>query len=373
MFFDYLYELTGMQLFSSRLFAGGAALFLSFILSVTLFPLYIKKLQELHFSSELEVSKHQPVMPAGIFFVVIITAMTLITSRFNNYVLSALVVYLFYAVVGAVDDIAKILNKRRLLRNEITAKEYQYKMDGISASLRLTLYIVIALIVAIISYHFNPSMGSDVTLPLFKGMPVLPVWVFIPIMTITIAVLANGVNFTDGFDTLSTVPLLTNLTFIGIIAYVSSRPDWSSWFLIPQIQGINEIIPLVGAAFGVLLGFLWFNAPPSRIIMGDSGSIALGGLIGILFIFIKAEFYLPIVAFIFIVEFASSFIQIFWYKLTKKRVFRRAPIHHHYQFKMRDSKKYSREGDIKSIITWRFHITSTVLLILGLVLFLKVR
>ncbi len=376
MLFDLLYQLTDMQIFKSRLFAGGSALFLSFVLGMIFFPPYIKKLKDLHFSSEAKVSKHQPVMPAGLLMMAIIVIMTLLTSRFNPFVYSALAVYVFYGIIGAVDDIAKIVNKRRMLRNEITLKEYQYKTDGISASLRLTLYLAIGAVVAIASYYFTPSMSREVTFPFLstaRAFPQLPVWLFIPLMTVVIAVMANGVNFTDGFDTLATVPLLSSLAFVGLVAYVSSRPDWSQYFLVPQIQGISEVIPLIGAAFGILLAFLWFNAPPSTIIMGDSGSIALGGLVGILFVFIKAEFYLPIVAFIFIIEFASSFIQIFWYKLTKKRFFRMAPIHHHFQINMRESKKYTREGDIKSRITWRFHITSVILMLVGLILFMKVR
>lgn len=365
-----------MQIFTSRLFAGGMALFLSFLLAMILFPGYIKKLQKFHINSEAQTSKHQPVMPAGILFFVIILLMTLVTSRFNPFVYSALAVYLFYAVIGAVDDIAKIINKRRLLRNEITLQEFQYKTDGISASLRLNLYLIIGLVVAIVSYNFTPSLSREVTFPFLsttRAFPELPVWLFVPIMTFVIAVLANGVNFTDGFDTLATVPLLSCLVFVGVVAYASSRPDWAQWFLIPQIHGISEVIPLIGTVVGVLLAFLWFNAPPSTIIMGDSGSIALGGLVGILFVFIKAEFYLPIVGFIFFIEFASSFLQIFWFKMTRKRLFRMAPIHHHYQIKMRESGIYSGESEIKSKITWRFHITSVILMLFGLVLFLKVR
>jgi phospho-N-acetylmuramoyl-pentapeptide-transferase len=192
-------------------------------------------------------------------------------------------------------------------------------------------------------------------------------------MTLATAVMANGVNFTDGFDTLSTIPLLTNFLFLALIAYISSRPDWSAYFLIPQINGVQEMVPLIGAVMGVLLAFLWFNAPPSEIIMGDSGSIGLGGMIGIMFVFVKAEFYLPIIGFIFLIEFASSFIQIFWYKLTKTRVFRMAPIHHHFQIILRESKKYNREGDIRSKITWQFHIISIILFVVGTVLYLKVR
>jgi len=107
--------------------------------------------------------------------------------------------------------------------------------------------------------------------------------------------------------------------------------------------------------------------------MGDSGSVGLGGLIGILFVFTKAGFYLPIVGFIFLMEFVSVVIQIGYYKMTKKRVFLMAPIHHHFQIKMRNSGRYGGEFQIKSKIAWRFHILSVVLLVLGLVLFLKIR
>jgi phospho-N-acetylmuramoyl-pentapeptide-transferase len=107
--------------------------------------------------------------------------------------------------------------------------------------------------------------------------------------------------------------------------------------------------------------------------MGDSGSVGLGGFIGILFIFAKSEFYLPIVAFILLLEFCSVFLQIGYFKLTKKRIFRCAPIHHHFQYGMRASGRYAGEFQIKSKVTWRFHILSVILMIVGLVMFLKIR
>ena len=376
MLLNTLFDLTGYQLFNSRVFAGAIALFLSFVIAFFLFPIYIRKLKSLHMSSELDTAKHQPVMPAGILFIFIITTITLVTSRLNSYVVSALGVYLFYSIIGAADDITKIVNKRKLQRGEISVKDYQYKTDGLSAPLRLTLYLAIAFIVAVIAYKIIPEINGEIIIPFvssYKHLPYLPWWIFIPIMTLATAVMANGVNFTDGFDTLSTIPLLTNFLFMALIAYISSRPDWSAYFLIPQINGVQEMVPLIGAVMGVLLAFLWFNAPPSEIIMGDSGSIGLGGMIGIMFVFVKAEFYLPIIAFIFLIEFASSFIQIFWYKLTKTRVFRMAPIHHHFQIILRESKKFNREGDIRSKITWQFHIVSVILFVVGTVLYLKVR
>lgn len=335
-------------------------------------------LRRLHFSSEFEEAKtiNQPVMPAGILFLIIITLTSLITARFNSYVISALIIYVFFGIIGAIDDIAKVLNKGRLAKGLISKEDYQYKADGISASLRLTLYIIISLVVALAAYKFIPNINGHITVPFLsiaKKFPYMPVLLFIPFMTLAIAVMANGVNFTDGFDTLATVPLITCTLFVAVISYISSNSVWSNYLLIPYIPGVEEVLPITGAVIGTMLAFLWFNSPPSSIIMGDSGSIGLGGLIGICFIFIKAGFYLPILGFIFLLEFASTFLQIGYYKLTKKRIFLCAPIHHHFQIKMHQKGIYGNEINIKSKITWRFHIISVLLFIIGTILFLKVR
>ncbi len=379
MLLEYLYRNSEIYLFYSRLFSTGVATLFSFCTALLCFQPYINALRRLHFSSELEAAKEdarQPVMPAGILFLFIIIITSLITARFNSYVISALIIYIFFSVIGAVDDIAKVVNKRRVAKGLITKEDYQYKADGISASLRLTLYLIISLAVAIAAYKFIPNISGHVVVPFLsitRKFPYMPYWFFIPFMTLAIAVMANGVNFTDGFDTLATVPLITCSVFVGGISYISSNSVWSSYLLIPFIPGVEEILPLIGAVIGTLLAFLWFNSPPSTIIMGDSGSVGLGGLIGILFIFIKAGFYLPILGFIFLLEFASTVLQIGYFKLTKKRVFLCAPIHHHFQFGMRKKGTYGNELNIKSKIAWRFHIISVVLLVVGTILFLKVR
>lgn len=378
MFIEFLYQTTGKYLFYSRLFSTSVSAILSFCMAIILFKPYINMLRRLHFSSEFEQAKNisQPVMPAGILFLIIIILTSLITARFNSYVISALIIYFFFGFIGAMDDIAKVLNKRRLAKGLISKEEYQYKADGISASLRLTLYIIISFIVAIAAYKFIPNINGHITVPFLstaKKFPYMPVLLFIPFMTLAIAVMANGVNFTDGFDTLATVPLITCTLFVAVISYISSNSVWSNYLLIPHIPGVEEILPITGAVVGTMLAFLWYNSPPSSIIMGDSGSIGLGGLIGICFIFIKAGFYLPILGFIFLLEFASTFLQIGYYKLTKKRIFLCAPIHHHFQIKMRQKGNYGNEGNIKSKITWRFHIISVLLFIIGTILFLKVR
>ncbi len=381
MLLDYLYQTTGVYLFYGRIFATSVAAVFSFALAMLLFPPYIRFLRGLNVSSEFEkggagAAQTGPVMPAGILFFFIVIATTLIAVRINPYVISALVIYCFFSIIGAADDVAKVINQRKVARGELSKQDYQYKADGISSSLRLTLYLVISFVVALLAYKYIPNINKSINIPFLsvdRFYPSLPVWLFIPFMTLTIAVMANGVNFTDGFDTLATVPAICSLTFLGIISFVSSNSVWSSYLLIPFIPGLQEILPLIGAVIGTLLAYLWYNSPPSTVIMGDSGSVGLGGLIGILFVFSKSEFYLPIVAFIFLLEFVSVFLQMGWFKLTKKRIFRCAPIHHHFQFGMRASGRYAGEFQIKSKVTWRFHITSVVLLIVGLVLFLKIR
>lgn len=378
MVIEYLYQTTGTYLFYSRLFSTGVASVFSFCMAMLFFKPYIKMLRRLHFSSELDEANtiNQPVMPAGILFLVIITITSLITARFNSYVISALIIYVFFSSIGAIDDIAKVINKRRLARGLISKEDYQYKADGISAGLRLTMYILISFVVAVAAYKLIPNINGHITVPFLsitRKFPYMPVLLFIPFMTLAIAVMANGVNFTDGFDTLATVPLITCSVFVGVISYISSNSVWSNYLLIPHIPGVEEILPITGAVVGTMLAFLWFNSPPSSIIMGDSGSVGLGGMIGICFIFIKAGFYLPILGFIFLLEFASTFLQIGYYKLTKKRIFLCAPIHHHFQIKMRQKGNYGTEMNIKSKITWRFHIISVLLFIIGSILFLKVR
>lgn len=379
MLIEFIYQKTNLYLLYSRLFSTSVATVLSFGLAISLFPLYIGFLRKFQMSSEFDSKDKafQPVMPAGILFLIIVIITTLITVRFNSYVISALIIYVFFGIIGAIDDIAKIINKRRVTKGEITKQQYQYKSDGISASLRLSLYIIISLIVAIIAYEYIPNINGTINLPFIsiaKIFPYLPVWLFIPYMTLTIAILANGVNFTDGFDTLATVPSITCLIFVGVISFVSSNILWSSYLLIPHISGgLQELLPLIGAVIGTLLAYLWYNSPPSTIIMGDSGSVGLGGLIGILFVFTKAGFYLPIVGFIFLLEFISVVIQIGYFKMTKKRVFLMAPIHHHFHFKMKKTGIYEGDFQIKSKIMWRFHILSVILLVLALVLFLKIR
>ncbi len=378
MLIEFLYQHTHLYLLNSRLFSTSVATVFSFLCAMFFFPPYISFLRKLNVNTEFEAvkGKPDPVMPAGLLFLVIIVLTCVLTARFNSYVISTLVIYIFFSIIGGFDDIAKVINKSRVAKGQLTKQDYQYKADGISANLRLFLYIGISCLVAIGAYKYIPNINGYINIPFFsisKDFPYLPFWVFIPFMTLVIAVMANGVNFTDGFDTLAAVPIITCLIFIGIASYVSSHVVWSKYLLIPYINGVDEILPVIGAMVGTLLSFLWFNSPPSSIIMGDSGAVGLGGTVGIMFIFVKAAFIIPIVGFIFMFEFISVVMQITSFKLTGKRIFLRAPIHHHFQFQMRKNPFYANEFYIRSKITWRFHIISVILLVIGLIIFFKVR
>ena len=406
MFIDFLSQNINMYLLSSRLFAAGTALVAAFLLGVLLFPPFIKYLRKKDSSSELEKGKTPPVQPAGLLFAVIILAVSLLTARFNTVVISAVSIYILYALIGLVDDIVKIKSRKKITAGQTQKKSYMYKSDGISAPLRLGLYLIFAFVVSVIAYYFVPDINKDITVPFVSSDKItvnLPFWAFVPIATLVIAVVANGVNFTDGLDTLAAIPLITNLVFAAVVAYIASRPGWSQYLRIPlsNFTDASEIVPVIGAAVGVLAAYLWFNSPPSSIIMGDSGSIGLGGFLGALFVLLKVEFFMPIIAFVFLAEFASSFFQMAYFKATKgKRFFKCAPIHHHFQFLLREQKKYDKTDDIRaelkegenlseetieriakrlqkkeidSKITWRFHIISIILLVLTIVLYMKVR
>ena len=225
-------------------------------------------------------------------------------------------------------------------------------------------------------------MTGYLTIPFVKPSiwyPYLPNWAFIILICFVITSTANGANFTDGLDTLVSVPIITTATFVGGVAYVSGNAVFSEYFLIPHLPGVDELFPICTAMVGSLLAYLWFNSPPAEIYMGDGGSIGLGGAIGMMFVLIKAPLFLPVVGFIFLAEAISVLLQITGFKLTRKfskdkrgrRLFLRAPIHDHFKLKLKD--KYPVASELNSKVIWRFHLVSILGLLLGTLIFFKVR
>jgi phospho-N-acetylmuramoyl-pentapeptide-transferase len=205
----------------------------------------------------------------------------------------------------------------------------------------------------------------------------LPNWIFVAFMTFVIAASANGTNFTDGLDSLVSVPILTSMFFVGLVAYVSGNFIFSQYLSVPYLPGCDELFPIATSIAGALLAYLWFNSPPAEIYMGDAGSVGFGATIGIMFILVQAGLFLPIVCIIIIAEACSVLMQITWFKITKratgtgKRIFLCAPLHHHYQKKW--DGRFPSKPLMNSKIVWRMHLVSIFALIFSMVVFFGIR
>ena len=371
----WLYETTGNGLFEGRLFRAGGAALLSIFLVMIFMPKFIRFLQNLDATSDFEEDPNTKATPilGGLLLVIVTIISSLVFAQMNSYVVSTLIILVLYATVGAIDDIAKIYNKRLAAKGLLSKADYMAKADGISATLRLTLYFTFSLIVAVFAYKFIPELKGYLHVPFIKPetwSPYLPNYLFIPFISFVITATANGTNFTDGLDSLVSVPIITSMIFIGCVAYLCGNTIFADYLSISYLPGVDELFPVATGVIGAFLAYLWFNSPPAEIYLGDAGSIGFGGMIGIMFILIQAELFIPIIGVIIIAESLSVVIQIASFKLTGKRVFLCAPLHHHFQFKWKN--KFGNKSMLNSKIVWRFHMVSLIALIFGLTIFFKV-
>ncbi len=378
---EWIYHLTELPLFDSRLFRAGLAAMLSIVLVLSTMPAYIRFLQRSDATSDFDQNsktKAPPIM-GGLLLVIVVVAVSLLTCKLNGYTISTLLVLVAFSAVGAIDDIAKVKTKRLIARGEAKAA-YMEKADGISSSVRLGLYFLFSLVIAIFCYKFIPDLRGNLTVPF---VPVdtfqiyLPNWAFIGFMTFVIAATANGTNFTDGLDSLVSVPILSSMIFVGVVAYVCGNFIFSNYLNVPFLPGCDELFPLAMSVAGALLAYLWFNSPPAEIYMGDAGSVGFGACIGIMFILIQAGLFLPIVCAIIIAEACSVLFQIGYFKFTRlrtgtgKRLFLCAPLHHHYQKKWEG--RFASKPLMNSKIVWRMHLVSIFALIVSFVIFFGIR
>jgi phospho-N-acetylmuramoyl-pentapeptide-transferase len=199
-------------------------------------------------------------------------------------------------------------------------------------------------------------LSSSLAFPFLKDFLLNLGWFFVPFAAFVIVGAGNAVNLTDGLDGLAIVPVMIAAGSFGVIAYLSDNFVFSEYLQINFVLGTGELAVICGAVIGAGLGFLWFNAPPAAIFMGDTGSLALGGMIGTTAVATKHEIVLAIVGGLFVMEAASVIIQVASFKLTGKRVFRMAPIHHHYE----------KKGWTESQVVIRFWIISVMLALIGL-------
>jgi len=285
----------------------------------------------------------------GLLIVGALTFSTLLWARLDNpFVWMVLFVTLSFAAIGFADDYAKVSKQN-------TA--------GVSGKIRLLLGLLIAAIAGYWAAQYHPEgLQNQLAVPIFKDVLINLSFLYIPFAIIVIVGAANAVNLTDGLDGLAIMPVMIAAGTFGIIAYVVGRVDFSEELGLHYVPDSGEILIFSMALIGGGLGFLWYNAPPAAVFMGDTGSLALGGALGAIAVATKHEIVLAIVGGLFVVEALSVIIQVLYFKKTGKRVFLMAPIHHHFE----------KKGWAEPQIVIRFWIISLILAMIGLAT-LKVR
>ena len=260
----------------------------------------------------------------------------------NPYIWFLLFVTASFGILGAYDDYKKIKSKNSA---------------GISSKIKLLTQILLSIIAVLILINFSDTSEiKNLYLPFFKNLVINLGWFFIPFYIFIIVGSSNAVNLTDGLDGLATVPVILVAACFAFISYVTGNIVFSEYLLITYIKDAGEVSVFCGAIIGSCIGFLWFNAPPAKIFMGDTGSLALGGSLGGIGIITKHEIVLAITGGLFVLEAVSVIVQVISFKLTGKRIFKMAPIHHHFE----------KKGWAESTIVVRFWIISIILAMIGL-------
>ena len=264
------------------------------------------------------------------------------SDLYNPYNWLLIFITFTFGSLGAFDDFKKIKRNNSV---------------GISSKLKFTIQIILGLISLIILYIFIDSdLTNNLYFPFFKNLVINLGWFFIPFYLFVIVGSSNAVNLTDGLDGLATVPVILVAGCFAFISYVSGNVIFAEYLLIPYIEGVGEVAVFCGAIIGASIGFLWFNAPPAKIFMGDTGSLALGGALGTVGVVTKHEIVLAITGGLFVLEAVSVIVQVISFKLTGKRIFMMAPIHHHFE----------KKGWPESTVVIRFWIISLILAMIGL-------
>ena len=285
----------------------------------------------------------------GLLILSALLVSTLLWARLDSpYIWIVLFVTYGFGLIGFADDYAKVTKQNT---------------RGVSSRVRLLIGLVIAAIAGAAAAYVHPAeLTNQLALPVFKNVLLNLGFVFVPFAVIVIVGAANAVNLTDGLDGLAVMPVMIAAATFGIIAYFVGNFNFAEYLGLHYVPGTGEILVFTAALIGGGLGFLWYNAPPAAVFMGDTGSLALGGALGAIAVVTKHEIVLAIVGGLFVVEALSVIIQVAYFKRTGKRVFLMAPIHHHFE----------KKGWGEAQIVIRFWIISLILALIGLAT-LKVR
>ncbi len=303
------------------IYATITALLISFILG----PWLISTLQKMQIGQSIRkvgpeshfVKEGTPTMGGSLILLAIMLPTLLWADLSNSYIWITLLVTAGYGAIGFVDDYLKVVRKNS---------------DGISARQKMFWQILIALVAALILYN-SAGFDTRLSLPFFKNaQPDIGIF-YIPFAVLVMVGASNAVNLTDGLDGLAIGPMIIAAGTFLLLAYLAGNAKLASYLQISSIQGAGELSILCGAMVGAGLGFLWFNSYPAQVFMGDVGSLSLGGSLGAIAVITKNEVVLVIVGGIFVVEALSVIVQVISFRYWGKRVFRMAPIHHHFELK----------------------------------------
>lgn len=340
------------NLFRYLTFRSGGAVLTALIISFVIGPAMIRWLKSKQHGgqpirldgpeSHLLTKKGTPTM-GGLMMLLSVGISTLLWADLSNhYVWIVLMVTFGYGMIGFGDDYLKVSKKNT---------------KGLPGKLKLLGQCAIALIAAIWVQSVAPeNINHHLSVPFFKDLLIDLAWFYIPFVLVVMVGASNAVNLTDGLDGLAIVPIMICAGCFALICYLVGNAMFAEYLQILMVPGTGELAVFCAAMIGAGLGFLWFNAPPAMVFMGDTGSLAFGGSLGIISVIVKHELVLAIIGGLFVMEAVSVMVQVASFKLTGKRVFRMAPIHHHFE----------KKGWPESTVVIRFWIIAVILALIGL-------
>ena len=348
----YIENFNFLNLFNYLTFRAGGALFTAFFISLFLGPKFIKKLKSVQKKgqpirldgpkSHLVNKAGTPTMGGMLILISLFVSILFWADLSSNIVWLIFSITILFGLIGALDDYSKLKNNNP---------------EGFKASYRLTVeFLICFLFVFLFNKIVNPDLVNIVFIPFTKGFFIDLGNFYYIFAAIVIVGSANAVNLTDGLDGLAIGPIMITTLSFAFIAYFTGNLIYSEYLKIPYVSDTGELVIICAALIGAGLGFLWFNAPPAMVFMGDTGSLSIGGTIGAIAVATKHEIILSLIGGIFVLEALSVFAQIISFKLTGKRIFRMAPIHHHFE----------QKGWSEATIVIRFWIISIILALLGL-------
>jgi phospho-N-acetylmuramoyl-pentapeptide-transferase len=343
----------GFNVFRYITFRAAMSSITAFVLSITLGPLVIKRLTKLKIGELIEARSCPPLYIlhkqkegtptfGGVLIITAIVLSTLLWARLDNsFVLLLLLSVIWLGVVGFVDDYLKVVKKKPL---------------GLSITTKLLGQFLLGLIVGVIAFY-DERIGPTLSIPFCKDLFINLGLFYLPFVILVIVSCSNSVNLTDGLDGLAIGCVIIVASAYGVLSYATGHIKFSEYLKIFYNPGAGELTVFCAGIAGASLGFLWFNCHPASIFMGDTGSLALGGAIGVVAVLIKKELLLFLVGGIFVMEALSVVLQIISYKFRGKRIFLVAPLHHHFQLR----------GWPESKVIIRFWIVAIILALFSLI------